>query len=121
LSKDRPASLYGRFDGWLQPVGDNQKLTLQFKALKRYDKVYATSVRLYDANGKAILETSLLYGSERAELSADIDTATHPSPYRLVTICPYGPSILWTGSARGMVVARDGVQAKLIGKLVGER
>jgi len=121
LSKDRPATLHGRFDGWLQPVGDNQKLTFQFKALKRYDKVCATSVRLYDANGKAILETSLLYGSERAELSADIDTATHPSPYRLVTICPYGPSILWTGSARGMVVARDGVQAKLIGKLVGER
>ena len=120
LAKGMPAMLHGRFDGWLQPIGDTQELKLEFSALKLYDKVNATSVQLYDANGAAIIATSLLYGSKRPKVSVNLDAVAHPSPYRLVTICSYGPSISWTGSARGMVVGRNAELTKQIASKVGD-
>jgi hypothetical protein len=105
----------GRADVYLLPVGPHASATLTWTDRHSTPgRTFLSYVRLEDASGKVIFETTLLAGSARESASFTVDTTTMSAPYHLYQIGGYGPA--WDGSAAELLAARRPDQAQAIAR-----
>lgn len=50
-------------------------------------------MRVTDANGETVLDTSLFYFGDRRSASLPLDPARHPSPWHWHSLSRYGPVV----------------------------
>jgi hypothetical protein len=103
LAPGRGYSVHHNLDHFVQPVALTGPATLRLKAIIDRTRAYPVYVRLEDAGGKLITETSLLPSAQRAQLELTLDPAQHPAPWRLRTI---GTFVLTAdGPAKSFLIA----------------
>jgi len=109
---------FGRSDLYYLPVGGTATLTFSGMLYRTANSpVY---VRVTDAAGTQLVETTVLHGSKRPEVSVALDPAKNPAPYR---ICAIGNCFVkWTGEAEMMALATEAdAVRRLTDKLRGVR
>jgi hypothetical protein len=70
-----------------------------------------THIRVEDADGKVLLETSIQHGSQRPKATLTLDSRKHKSPWKLYK----GGARLgmqWDGPAESLVIAPTPAEAK---------
>ncbi len=104
--------------GHLMPVGSTEPFTLHFQALKRYDKVAPSYICIRDANNQVLLETSLLFGSQRADAQLTIDPAATALPLHVEIISGWGPQLSFTGGPEQLYFAQNRAALDQLAKLL---
>lgn len=132
FAKDKPTGtitpmdkpVYGRKEGWLLAKGAEPAVTIEFTGVVfTHDPacpgVYPAFIRIEDADGKVLLETSILYGSKRPTASITLDARKEKAPWRIYTN-GNDPTFKWTGPAEELYIGPtpDAVKAAAEGKKV---
>jgi hypothetical protein len=95
---------YGQYVAYIQPRGDSPSATLKFDGLvmdndgllrKKADTTY---IRVEDAAGKVLLETTILAGSKRPSATVTLDAKSGQAPFKLYK-SGWDATITWTGPA----------------------
>jgi hypothetical protein len=109
-----PTTYAGPAYAYVLPTGAQPVVTLEFTAtvMTANNSMTGTSyVRVENAEGKVLLESTLLGGSLRPSVSVTLDSRTDKGPWK-VHINGYTPLMKWTGTAEGLVVGPTAAEVK---------
>jgi len=106
--------MLGRLDMHYMPVGG--AATLELVGTVHRTANTPVYVRVTDAKGRLMLETTLLYGSKRPKATVTLDPAKRPAPFRVYAagVC----LMKWTGDAKRVVIARKADMARKLAVLL---
>ena len=96
-TKDVGWSLHGFTNMLFRPLDEKTAITLTIKgAMNRYGM--CSAVRISDAAGKAIAETSVLPTGQRKEAEVKLDAAVNPLPWRIMMASAGDVRVSFTGA-----------------------
>jgi hypothetical protein len=100
---------YGPGTGYLQPKGAEPVVTLEFTGmLFNNDPMLPQNplvsfIHIEDAEGKVLLDTTLLYGSQRPTATLTLDARKNKPPWKVFK-SSYDPTLKWSGGAEGLLI-----------------
>jgi hypothetical protein len=84
-------------DAYFRPLDDKAVIQLKFvSAHSRY--WWPTKVRITDARGKTVLDSSVFMAGQRKEVSVALDPVKNPLPWRLMTASTGDYRVEFTGA-----------------------
>lgn len=91
----------GRQMGYLG-LPPKSSATVTFKAANWYNSASPACIHIDGSDGKPLLDTSLLDGSQRTEVSVDLKSGDKTQAWPIDMICQFGPFIQWSGETPGV-------------------
>jgi len=116
MSKGADHRTFYRSDAHWMPTGNTPAATLEVRAMIYREATDPAYVRVADARDKVMLETTLLFSSQRPSAQVALDPARNPAPYRVTLIGNVYSK--WTGAADAMVIATDPAAATKMAGLI---
>jgi hypothetical protein len=108
--------LPGRLDMYFAPVGSAEGLRMYWRGIVYRTHSAPVYVHVEDATGKVLLDTTVLVGSRRAEVSLNAQ-ADAPFPWHVVSYCTLEAQWGWQGKV-GMLLGANSLA--MLDKLVAE-
>jgi len=110
LKPDKPCRVEGLQYGYLA-IPPQSSATLQIAAMsygiqKELSIPFPTVVRIRDASGRPVFETTLLEIGKRNRVTVDLKSENKIGVWPCMMASQWGPAVTWSGSASGVYFAR---------------